>query len=397
MRTFNHVMLLCSYFNPKIGGIEKHVYYLVKGLLNEGYKVTVITSAKDPYIYARIPARRTKMLEIIPLHVVARPLNNPIQLGLTKKLLSADCDIIHVHDHYYYGSLIAALIKRIVKKPVVLTYHTSRLRFHNPLKNNVVKLYESTAVKYIFKQVDKIIVVVKSIIDDILKLGIELDKIVHIPNAIDPDEYRIIDSHLYRSFRLKYEFIVLFVGRLVERKGVHFLLKGFQLALQRKLIPNRSILLIVGDGPLKYILMKLARKLNIEDHVQFLGVVPQTTLNTLYAVCDVVIVPSISGETTSLVIQEAIINEKPFIASLVGGIVEYKEKGIWGIYTQPCNYVDIAKGLAFIHKIAHEIKDALRENKKKLLKEYSVKRMVTRTIEVYSEVYLKYRVAERDT
>ncbi len=387
-----HIMILCSYFNPRIGGIEKHVYYLLRGLLSRGYKVTVVTSDNDPYIHARIPAKKTRTLEIIPLPVLARPLNNPIQLGLIKELLSNDFDIIHVHDHYYYGSLVSALVKRIIGKPIILTYHTSRLRFHNPIKNRIVDLYENNIAKYIFRQVDKIIVVVKSVLNELIKLKVDPSKIVHIPNAIVPDEFTTIDDHLYKALKSEHEFIVLFVGRLVERKGVHILLKGFQLALRKKHIPNKSVLLIVGDGPLKYFLTKLTRKLGIENHVKFLGVVSQTVLNTLYAACDVVVIPSLSGETTSLVTQEAIVNEKPFIASVVGGIIEYKQMGIWGVYIEPGDYIAIARGLASIYKTAYEIRNKLKENKRKLLEKFSIEKMVARTIGVYNEVYLKHKV-----
>lgn len=386
-----HIAMVCSYFNPRIGGIEKHVYYLIRGLLSRGYRVTVITSNNDPYIHVRVPFRKTNSLEIVPLPVLTRPMNNPIQLGLIKKLLSDDFDIIHVHDHYYYGSFMAALIKHIIKKPMILTYHTSKLRFHNPIKNFIVDLYENTVAKYIFNQTDKIIVVVKSVIDDLIKLKVHPDKIVYIPNAINPDEFRIIDEQLYNFLKSEYEFIILFVGRLVERKGVNILLKGFQFALQQRLIPDKSILLIVGEGPLKYFLKMLSRKLGIENHVKFEGVVSQAVLNTLYTACNLVVVPSLSGETTSLVIQEAIINEKPFIASIIGGIIEYKERGIWGIYIKPGNYIAIAKGLAYIYKNKHKIVHELKENRRKLLEECSIERMVTRTIRIYNEVFSNIR------
>ena len=64
---------------------------------------------------------------------------------------------------------------------------------------------------------------------------------------------------------------------------------------------------------------------------------------------------------------EAMLNEKPFIASVVGGIIEHKKKDYWGIYVEPDNYMAIAKALLYIYtnKDNEELKLNIRRNRTK--------------------------------
>ena len=386
-----HVLMLTSFFNPNIGGIEKHTFYLIRGLLRKGHKVTLITSNIDPYLNSRIPYIKSDSLSVVPIPILFRPLNNPVQLGIIKQILSVDSDLIHVHDHYYYGSLISSLLKAAVKKPLIVTYHTSKLKFENPIKNFIVKTYDNFVSKYIFRQTDRIIVVVKSLIGDLIKINVPRHKIVYIPNAVDLNEFNNYDEEFYEKIKSKDGFLILFVGRLVERKGIHILLKSFQYALKEKLIPKNSRLFIVGDGILRTALKSLSIKLGIYNNVEFTGVVSREKLNSLYKACDVVVVPSLSGETTSLVIQEAIINEKPFIATKIGGILDYEEQGFWGIYVKPGDYSEIAKGLYYIYNSSADLHEKLRYNKKRYINIYSINKMVNKTIDVYKSVLEYYK------
>ena len=77
------------------------------------------------------------------------------------------------------------------------------------------------------------------------------------------------------------------VGRLVYQKNHKFLINIFSKVL--KIHPN-SLLILIGDGPLKYDLIKMAKSLNIEDKIFFLGV--QSNVNEWLQAIDIFIFPS---------------------------------------------------------------------------------------------------------
>lgn len=125
---------------------------------------------------------------------------------------------------------------------------------------------------------------------------------------------------------------VLFVGRLIERKGLPYLLEAIHLLAQK-----RSVHLdIVGEGNLKAELMKRAAQLGISDRVIFHGRVDDDALITLYARCSLFVLPSIidsHGDTEGLgvVLLEAMSYQKPVIATSVGGISDIVRDGETGL------------------------------------------------------------------
>jgi glycosyltransferase involved in cell wall biosynthesis len=114
---------------------------------------------------------------------------------------------------------------------------------------------------------------------------------------------------------------MLFVGRLVERKGVHILLDALSLLSEEP--PTR--LTVIGDGPERDALEHRARALGVADRVDFLGFIPRAELERELAACDALVLPAVvdaKGDVEGLgvVLLEAMSFGKPVIASDVGGI-----------------------------------------------------------------------------
>jgi len=125
---------------------------------------------------------------------------------------------------------------------------------------------------------------------------------------------------------------LLFVGRLIERKGLPYLIEAMGL-----LPPGLHVRLdIVGAGDQRPLLEKLVRDRGLTDRVFFLGRIPYEELAELYARCDAFVLPAIvdsRGDTEGLgvVLVEAMSYQKPVIATNVGGIpdiVHHNETGI---------------------------------------------------------------------
>lgn len=129
---------------------------------------------------------------------------------------------------------------------------------------------------------------------------------------------------------------LLFVGRLVERKGVHVLLDA--LAGVGGAPPTR--LTIVGDGPERGALEARAASLGVAKRVEFTGFVPADELQVRFAACDAFVLPAVTdakGDTEGLgvVLLEAMGYARPVIASAAGGIVDIVRDSQNGLLVPP--------------------------------------------------------------
>ena len=146
-----------------------------------------------------------------------------------------------------------------------------------------------------------------------------LSGIVRKPVAIIPFS-AAIDGRRART-RDRQE--IIFVGRLVSRKGVRYLLDGFHRVHQA--LPHR--LVIIGSGPRRAELEAQARQLGIAHRVFFTGTIPDEARNEHYRSCSFLVLPAVydeKGDTEGLgvVLLEAMSCGKPVIASGIGGITD---------------------------------------------------------------------------
>jgi glycosyltransferase involved in cell wall biosynthesis len=135
-------------------------------------------------------------------------------------------------------------------------------------------------------------------------------------------------------------FQVLFVGRLVERKGVKNLID----AVRRMPADLRARLVVIGDGPERQGLEALG------GQVEFRGRVSDEALRAAYAGSDVLVLPSIvdaRGDTEGLgvVLLEAMSYGVPVVASDIGGITDIVEHDTSGLLVPPGDPAALAQAL----------------------------------------------------
>ena len=117
-------------------------------------------------------------------------------------------------------------------------------------------------------------------------------------------------AHDWSSTRSSEEsFKIVFVGQLIDRKGVDLLLR----ALQRLKI-NDWTLTIVGDGPRRQALQALARRLEIAGRVSFRPAVPNLEALRLIAAHDLLVLPS-RYDGWGAVVNEALMHGVPAVSS----------------------------------------------------------------------------------
>jgi len=172
--------------------------------------------------------------------------------------------------------------------------------------------------------------------------GIPPERIRVIHPGCDPAEFRPIELDVATRDRLlggqAHSFVLLTVGNLVERKGHDLVLQA--VASLRQAIPN-LLYVIAGRGPYEEVLRELAHQLGVADCVQFKGHVPQEDLISLYASCDVFLMPSRflpvdhDVEGFGIVYLEASACGRAVIGGRSGGIEDAILDGKTGLLVDP--------------------------------------------------------------
>lgn len=222
-------------------------------------------------------------------------------------------DVIHAHWLVPQG-LIAALVQwsPCGKVPFLVTSHGADLyalkgRWLNRLKAFVA--HRAAAVT----------VVSRAMQERVRELGVPVAKVAVQPMGVDLCSRFVPSADVVRSDRE-----ILFVGRLVEKKGLRHLLEALPGVLQG--LPDAS-LTIAGFGPEEQALRAQVRVLGLESAVRFLGPVPQHRLPELYCKAALFVAPFVEAasgdqEGLGLVLVEAIGCGCPVVA---GGVPAVKD------------------------------------------------------------------------
>ena len=245
-----------------------------------------------------------------------------------------------VNSHWMIAqSLNGALAKKILGIRHISTVHSAGLF---ALKRFPFGRY---IARFIVRNSDYIITVssfVKSNLDKLIGYN---TKAIVCPMGIDISTFIPKDRvSLREKYNMREKYILLFVGRLVEKKGAKYLIDAIKI-VAKKLSDVK--LLIIGTGNLEKKLKIKTSKLNLSSYVTFLGIKKHDELIDYFNICDLLILPAIFDkyghtETLGMVILEAMSCGKPIIASNIGGIPESVKDGYNGLLTIPKNPADIA-------------------------------------------------------
>ena len=166
-----------------------------------------------------------------------------------------------------------------------------------------------------------------------------------IPMGVDTELFAGGDSAGLRPQLPGREFLLLFVGRLVDKKGGRSLLEA--LALFPPPLRDRTTLWIIGDGDQRGELEQTAKDLGLGQRVRFWGTISNQCLPDFYAAADLFVAPSIeaaSGDTEGqgVVILEAFAGRACVLTTRIGGIDAVVRDNVTGVLVPPNRPRDLA-------------------------------------------------------
>jgi glycosyltransferase involved in cell wall biosynthesis len=315
--------------------------------------------------------RQTKLARLqLPLYSLAQ------LIALVRLVRRLRIDVVNSHWLVTQG-LNAAIVRRWLQTPHVCTIHAAglfalrRIRGGNRIARFIVRNtdYLFTVSSFIKRQLDDFIAQDTSA--EVLPMGIQLDRFaVPSPTASSSGT------------------TLLCVGRLVEKKGIQYLLEALRFVLHAR--PDTTLML-VGDGPLRQQLHEQARRLGIERQVQFLGWKSHEAMPALYAQADLVVVPSIvdaSGETEGMpvVVLEAMAAGKLVVASNVSGIPDVIEDGVNGFLIEPKSAPALAA--CIVDALQHLDKEDIQRRAQVTATRYDWQAIATRYAEAFQRIQM---------
>jgi glycosyltransferase involved in cell wall biosynthesis len=220
-----------------------------------------------------------------------------------------------IHAHFASGGRSALPLARSLGVPLLVTFHGSDVTVRGQQKD----LYRQLA-----EQATLFVCVSQFIRNAALKAGFPAEKLIVHYIGIDREAFS-------PSTKNEAPRGVLFVGRLVEKKGCEYLLRAMQRVQNTH---PECRLTIIGDGPLRPQLEALAKELNV--FCEFLGVRSSAAIRDALQVAKVFCVPSVTAadgdsEGLAIVFAEAQAMGVPVVSTVHGGIPELVIHGSTGL------------------------------------------------------------------
>jgi glycosyltransferase involved in cell wall biosynthesis len=330
--TTRRVRVLRVIARLNMGGPAHHVGLLGSMLDRERYETLLLhgeVGAGEASLENSVRSRGVALAKTPGLGPELRPHQDLRALvGLARVVRRLRPDIVHTHTAKA-GMLgrLAALLAGGARPVIVHTYHGHVLEgYFDPLRTAVYRTME----RRLGGASDALIGVSRATVDDLVRLGIAPGaKFRVIPVGLDLEPFlglRECDGALFRREAgvLSGEVLITFVGRLVQIKRVEVLL----LALARARSSGAPVrLAVVGDGPLRRDLERLARELGVAGVARFMGY--RSDMTSVAAASDFAVLTS-ANEGTPVSLIEAAAAARPAVATAVGGVpdVVTKETGI---------------------------------------------------------------------
>lgn len=287
-----------------------------------------------------------------------------------------NADILHIQ--WILNGLAGVPLGKLFRKPMLINVH----RVVSSGK------WMRLLIKYIVENVDYLIFNSSYTRDELLKIAQPKNYCV-LPCTIDIDKFTPGERGKLRS---KLGFlgdtpVIFFVGYLIEKKGIRYLLDAMPQILAK--LPNVHLVLAGGGTDLEK-LQQQAKDLNIEKHVTFLGWVKNDDLADYYRDTDVFVLPSIvdskgETETQGLVLAEAMACGAPVVGSNVGGIPDVIIPEV-GFLAEPQNSEDLAAKIVMMLSDPEKRKKMSQAGIRWAQEHFSWQSVSRKYMEIYNEI-----------
>ena len=375
------VLILTPFYEPNTGGVETHLKDLTDYLCSSGgYEVCVVTyqplttRAKAPLF------TKSGLLKVIRLPWVGCNFFHKLEscpllefLYITPVLFLAAFfflllngkKVSVIHAQGLNAAFIGRLLAPLFSKRLVVSIHS--IYNFDPF-SKLARL-----IKWTLSGAHRVLTLSQASKTELIGIGLRAEQVGVYTYWVDQKHFSPIPKEAARA-RLgwKNRFTVLFVGRLIEKKGADILLRAAEQ------MGEAAIFVFIGDGPFEETIKDASSKL---PNVRHLGKVDNRSLPLYYSAADILCVPSKYEEGFGRVILEALSCGIPVVASSRGGIPEAVNETV-GILVD-ADAASFKKAVLELYNDRDKL-NILRNN----CRNYALKRFGLRNAEIIIQAYL---------
>jgi colanic acid/amylovoran biosynthesis glycosyltransferase len=297
-----------------------------------------------------------------------------------KKVCSINgVQILHVH-FGYHGVKMTGL-KKELNVPMLCSFYGDDA-FAYPHVGNNMKAYQ-----HLFKKADKILVLGAYMKAELIKLGCPSEKINIHHLGIDVDKIRFSQRKITREKPIRF----LIASSFVPKKGIDLAIKalsGFKDRYQFSLD-------IIGDGPLKELILNEIKISGIQDRVKLHGYKPYDYFIALAYECDIFIQPSRTTEQnnkegTPMAIVDAMATGMAVISTRHSDIPEIVRDGESGYLAEENDLASLSQSIMKVFQSPERIESFSLKGRQWVEKEFDAKKQTLKLEEYYSELIRKH-------
>ena len=338
-----------------IGGSERHLLTLLPALAERGVE-PIFVGLDDP---AWDAADFYGALQVPAVRILSPRDFDPLLLVRLARTLRADV----VHTHLVHADVYGGLAARLRGTRLVSTKHND-----DPFRVGPFRFVERS----LSRLADRVITITDALHRfTVEQVGVSADKVetIHYGLAGLPEAWGVnAPDDVPRDAR-----VLLAVSRLTEQKGIDVAIRALPA------LPDDTVLVVLGDGPERAELQRLARELGLEQRVFLLGRVPDVAAWLRRAS---VFVHPARWEGFGLAVLEAMLAGLPVIAANVSSLPELVLDGETGVLVPPDDADAVARGI--LRALDEPQLGAAGLERAK--RDFSVERMASRTVALYERL-----------
>ncbi len=329
-----------------MGGKHTHIRLLARGLKAAGLECDVVAAretASFKLLHLAPGTARRRMMRTRDERYMHYSGQYAKQLERNLRRHALDADVVNAHDAMSVDIVLDLLGDRQV--PIVLTMHgyysreaasDGEIRTGSPQFMRIQEI-ERRAYRSAWR-----IVCVDSRIKDYVTSEFDIDPgmVSVLPNAIDTDGFSETTPAQQKAARSRLRLpeglkIIICSRRMVPKNGVPVAAEAMKIVKETN---PEAILVLAGDGNERGTVEQIIQSAHLENEVRMVGSVPHSQIGDYYAMCDIVLVPSIKSEgveeATSLSMLEGMSCAKPVIVTNIGGLKETVKDGETGLIVE---------------------------------------------------------------
>jgi glycosyltransferase involved in cell wall biosynthesis len=247
---------------------------------------------------------------------------------------------------------------------------------------------------WLVRRFDRVIGVSESVVEEILRQGVERGKVLRIENGIDLARYGngtgVGGEGLKREFGIDPGWKVIgTVGRLSEEKGHRCFLEAAERVLESY---GKLVFLIVGDGPLRRPLEERASRIGRRGsgekglgNARFIFTGIRHDMPAVYSAMDMFVLPSLT-EGLPMALLEAMASGRPAVATRVGAVPTVIQDGYTGLLVEVEEVGELAEAMVRLLRNREEAREFAERAQRGIEERFSSKTMVDKYIGVYEDV-----------